>query len=148
MGTNFPTNTIKSYFETGDKPTQAQFATFIEGVGTIDDNSPLNNFTATTNPGVSDDNQDGYSVGSWWVNTATGSIFTCTNADSGVAVWVSPSVANTLPFGSEDAIPSAATVDLGSIASHFAVVGGTTTTTSFGSSALVGAPIYLIRDFR
>jgi len=46
-----------------------------------------NNFAATTNPTVSNDSSQGYSVGSVWVNTATGSAFTLLDATVGAAVW-------------------------------------------------------------
>lgn len=87
MGTGFPTNTILQNFETGDKPTQDQFAQFINGVGTIDDNSPLNNFSATTDPTANDDAGDGYSVGSRWNNTSTNKEFICMNPITAAAVW-------------------------------------------------------------
>ena len=46
-----------------------------------------NNFTATTNPGVSDDKNAGYSVGSTWVNTVSAIIWVLTNASVGAATW-------------------------------------------------------------
>ena len=48
-------------------------------------------------------------------------------------------------FGSETPIPSAATTDLGSLPAHNANVTGTTTITSFGTSAQLTAPIYIGR---
>lgn len=48
-------------------------------------------------------------------------------------------------FGAGTEIASATTIDLGSVTSHYAVVTGTTTTTSFGSSATTDNPIYLVR---
>jgi hypothetical protein len=89
MPTNppFPAVTIKANFQTGDKPTQAQFATFIDGVAAIDANSPLNNFAATSNPAVIDDANDGYSVGSRWVNITTDNIYQCVDATVGAAIW-------------------------------------------------------------
>lgn len=47
----------------------------------------LNNYAATTNPTVNDDSADGYSVGSRWVNTSTGTSYECVNATVGAAVW-------------------------------------------------------------
>lgn len=49
---------------------------------------PLNNYTATTNPTVNDDLNDGYKAGSEWFNTSTGDKFQCTSATVGAAVWV------------------------------------------------------------
>ena len=49
----------------------------------------LNNFTATANPTVNDDSDDGYSPGSKWVNLSTDAEFTCLDATVGAAVWTS-----------------------------------------------------------
>lgn len=48
-------------------------------------------------------------------------------------------------FGSEVPLSSAATTDLGSVPAHVALITGTTTITSFGSSANTLAPIYIMR---
>lgn len=48
---------------------------------------PRSNST-TTNPGVSNDTTQGYSVGSRWVNTTTGQFFSCYDVTTGAAVWV------------------------------------------------------------
>lgn len=47
-----------------------------------------NNFSATTNPAVTDDSGDGYSVGSRWINTSTDKEYVCTDASVGAANWV------------------------------------------------------------
>lgn len=47
----------------------------------------LNNYTATTDPGVGDDGADGYAVGSRWVNVTLDRIFECLDATNGAAVW-------------------------------------------------------------
>lgn len=49
---------------------------------------PLDNFAATTPPGVGNDITQGYSVGSQWFNTSTGVRWFCRDASSGAAVWV------------------------------------------------------------
>lgn len=46
-----------------------------------------NNITTAADPTANDDNADGYSVGSIWVNTATGRVFVCVGNSSGAAVW-------------------------------------------------------------
>jgi hypothetical protein len=46
-----------------------------------------NNFTATTDPTVSNDGTQGYSPGSTWVNTTAGRIWTMTSSATGAAVW-------------------------------------------------------------
>jgi len=48
-------------------------------------------------------------------------------------------------FGISTTIPSASTTDLGSATAHVVLVTGTTTITSFGSSASLSAPIYMVR---
>lgn len=48
---------------------------------------PLVNIVATTNPTVSNDTTQGYSKGSYWINTTTNTYFVCTNASTGAAVW-------------------------------------------------------------
>jgi hypothetical protein len=48
---------------------------------------PLDNLTATANPAVTDDAADGYSAGSRWLNTTTGTWWVCTVATTGAAVW-------------------------------------------------------------
>lgn len=53
--------------------------------------------------------------------------------------------ASTPTFGPLTTIAASGTVDLGTISSHNALISGTTTVTSFGSSALTTYPIYRIK---
>lgn len=46
-----------------------------------------NNRTATTNPTVTNDDSENYSQGSTWLNTSTGTMYVCTDASTGAAVW-------------------------------------------------------------
>ncbi|HML23525.1 MAG TPA: hypothetical protein PKD09_17850 [Aggregatilinea sp.] len=56
--------------------------------GVISDWSWLkHNLTATSDPGAGDDADDGYGVGSVWINTTAGTVWTCTDATAGSAVW-------------------------------------------------------------
>lgn len=48
----------------------------------------LSNMTATTNPTVSSDNTQGYSIGSTWFNTTTNALFIASNVATGAAVWL------------------------------------------------------------
>lgn len=48
----------------------------------------LSNMTATTNPLVTSDNTQGYSIGSTWFNTATNAMFVATSVATGAAVWL------------------------------------------------------------
>lgn len=74
-------STIKSYFQTGDKPTQSEFEEFID--------SYVDGFSLTTSPTINDDSSDGYVVGTHWIDTVTEKIFVCTNTTVGAAVWKS-----------------------------------------------------------
>lgn len=49
--------------------------------------SRRNNYTATAVPGAGDDTDDGYRVGSEWLNTSTGKWYKCRAATAGSAVW-------------------------------------------------------------
>jgi len=46
------------------------------------------NFLATTAPVIGNDQTQGYSVGSRWINSSTGLTYICTSAATGAAVWV------------------------------------------------------------
>jgi hypothetical protein len=58
-------------------------------VGLSNVENTLNKFDATTDPGIGDDDGDGYSIGSTWINTTTGEIFVATDVSTGAAVWKS-----------------------------------------------------------
>lgn len=47
----------------------------------------FNHLTATTNPGVGDDVNDGFHYGSIWANTSTQKMYTCVDPTAGAAVW-------------------------------------------------------------
>lgn len=47
----------------------------------------VDNLAATTDPGVSNDNTEGYHAGSQWFNTSAGRMWMCTDATLGAAVW-------------------------------------------------------------
>lgn len=49
----------------------------------------FNNFAATVAPTSNDDSDDGYDVGSTWVDTSSGVVYVCTDASVGAAVWSS-----------------------------------------------------------
>lgn len=54
----------------------------------------LNNYTATAAPGVGDDSEDGYEIGSLWINTTATprEAYQCVDATEGAAVWVNISL--------------------------------------------------------
>jgi hypothetical protein len=47
----------------------------------------INNYSATTNPGSSNDISQGYRKGSEWLNTSTQELFKCVVDTAGAAVW-------------------------------------------------------------
>jgi len=49
--------------------------------------TPFSNWTATVVPTVTDDDTAGYIIGSTWINTTTGQLFTATDVTTGAAVW-------------------------------------------------------------
>ena len=48
----------------------------------------IENYGATTDPGVGDDTADGYIRGSVWINVTDDRVFWCTNPAAGAATWV------------------------------------------------------------
>lgn len=55
--------------------------------GAIGNNTPINNLSATADPGGSADGLAGYSVGSLWMNTTLDRAWECVDASSGAAIW-------------------------------------------------------------
>lgn len=74
----------------------------------------LDNLSATVDPTVNDDSDDGYAPRSRWYNTVSGDLFLCVDATVGAAVWV---------------LASLTTEDLGTMAiqdaNNVAITGGT-----------------------
>lgn len=56
--------------------------------GATGPSTSLVNSTATGIPGINNDSSQGYSIGSHWIWTATGRVFTCISATIGGAIWV------------------------------------------------------------
>jgi hypothetical protein len=69
------------------------------------------NLTATTDPGVSNDNTQGYGPGSIWINTTSGALrwWECVSAATGAAVWSFAGAA----YGAGGAAPSTEVVQFG-----------------------------------
>jgi len=66
-----------------------------------------NNFTATAAPTVANDASQGYSVGSRWIDTTTGNVYTATSVAAGAAVWSSGGGAAGTVSATAPASPSA-----------------------------------------
>jgi hypothetical protein len=55
------------------------------GLGNVQ--NVLHNFTATTDPSASNDNGNGYSIGSFWLNQNTGDMWRARDVSAGAAKW-------------------------------------------------------------
>lgn len=55
------------------------------GLGNVQ--NTLNNYSATSPPDPSNDSSEGYSVGSVWIDTSSGIVYTCIVSTVGAAVW-------------------------------------------------------------
>jgi hypothetical protein len=51
------------------------------------DRGRKNNFAATAAPGVTNDLDQGYGVGSIWINVTADNAYICEDASDGAAVW-------------------------------------------------------------
>jgi hypothetical protein len=60
------------------------------------DGIPKTNFVATTNPGVGNDNTQGYAAGSTWINTSNGTEWVAISVATGAAVWKNTTASSTL----------------------------------------------------
>lgn len=67
-------------------PNNVEHQVKVESIS-IDELIALNNLSATVNPTSNDDVNDGYIVGSKWINTNTNTVFTCTSNDEANAIW-------------------------------------------------------------
>ncbi|KGT74359.1 hypothetical protein MA20_40505 [Bradyrhizobium japonicum] len=47
-----------------------------------------NNYSANSDPAATNDSSQGYAVGSTWINVASGTIWQCSSASAGAAVWM------------------------------------------------------------
>lgn len=59
------------------------------------------NLSAGADPIGSNDNTQGYAVGSRWINTSTGAVFMCVDASTGAAIWALLSMPTAPVFGTE-----------------------------------------------
>lgn len=65
----------------------------------------VHNLSATSDPGVGDDDADGFSAGSLWFRSDTGVVFVCRSAATGAAVWIRLSAAKTTYIADNWIIP-------------------------------------------
>jgi hypothetical protein len=79
------------YYET----TNNKFRVYLKGAWS--DGIVKHNFSASSNPTISDDASQGYAIGSVWINTTTNVAFVCVDATLTVAVWVQSSISLTSP---------------------------------------------------
>lgn len=57
------------------------------GIGGSATSIILHNFAATAAPTANDDSADGYSIGSWWLDTTADKAYICLDATAAAAVW-------------------------------------------------------------
>lgn len=88
---DFTTRLGLPYPQKGDIETASIIKRAFEQIDT-ETNIALANFGATAAPTVNDDTGDGYTIGSWWVNTSTDEAYLCVDATAGAAVWTKISV--------------------------------------------------------
>lgn len=60
---------------------------------------PYSNYFATTDPGVSNDDTEGYCIGSVWVNQSGKKVWVCTDNTTGAAIWSNSGTGPTGPQG-------------------------------------------------
>lgn len=71
-------------FDTANNTPETEISVGVKGTENF---KRRNYLTATANPTVNDDNSDGYTVGSMWLNTSTGAMYVCQDSTVGAAVW-------------------------------------------------------------
>jgi len=88
----------------------------------------LNNDVATTAPGVSNDNTEGYTVGSRWTNVTANNTYLCQDVTTGAAVWAQTDAA----AGSGDLVSTSNLSDVDSAATSFANIKQVASATATG----------------
>lgn len=88
---DFTTRLELPYPQKGDIETASLIKRAFEQIDT-ETNIAKANFVATSAPTVNDDTGDGYTIGSWWVNTSSDEAYLCVDATAGAAVWTKISV--------------------------------------------------------
>lgn len=78
---------IETSLEAHDTLTNNPHSTTKAQVGLGNVENTLHNFSATTDPTVTDDTNAGYSKGSLWINTTNDNTFICTDDTTSNAVW-------------------------------------------------------------
>lgn len=78
--------------------TSRQFKSFVNG--SVQVSAAKTNIT-TTAPTANNDSSQGYSIGSWWINTTTGIFYVCVADTPAAAVWTSGSGASSLTVKDE-----------------------------------------------
>jgi len=102
------------------------------------------NFAATSNPIVTNDETEGYGVGSLWMNTNTKRIYVCVDASTGAAVWHEYAKVNDSNVLNPE---NTNTVDLGDTTRRFKDVWLSGGVISSGSSTLENVTVNGTADF-
>ena len=72
-------------FDTANNTAETEISVGVKG---SDNFKRANYLTATTNPTVSNDGTEGYTVGSVWFNVTDSILYICKSSATGAAVWV------------------------------------------------------------
>lgn len=67
--------------------TQQQININKDDIATLQASTRFSNFSATTDPTVTDDSASSYVIGSKWVNTVSDAVFIATDVSVGAAIW-------------------------------------------------------------
>lgn len=95
------------------------------------ESKPKSNYTATAAPTVNDDIDDGYGVGSVWIDVTGDNAYTCVDATAGAAVWrqINGGTSASLPaFGTATTLTLASDVAAAGTARHLVLAAQTSVT--------------------
>ncbi|KKK61070.1 hypothetical protein LCGC14_3018020, partial [marine sediment metagenome] len=107
----------------GDKPTRAELAKLIQDIlrdsvrttpglghvvsaGTSTGGAIGKNNATTSAPGVTDDTQQGYKIGSRWFDTSADEEYVCLDSTAGAAVWTSTTLTSTEAIAAVEGEPT------------------------------------------
>lgn len=100
------------------RKTSGSFSQWKKSMDLTDSEVVKNSFTKAFDPGVTNDDTEGYSQGSLWVNQNNGEAFICADASTGAAVWN-----QITPTASAPTVPTTQVFDTAGAFSYFKPAG-------------------------